>query len=325
MQFNEEFFKKEIRCGFEVSSMMKRAWAAELELLQILSEICDKYGLPYFADSGTMLGAVRHKGFIPWDDDIDIALKREDYIKLIEVLPKELPKGVVMAGLHSDSLEKRKRTNAHQILLAADRDLWDVNEYMRRFHGYPFHSVSIDVFPMDYIPYDEELYEVQRTLIQYALTILGDWERFEKDGSLADRIIKLEELTGVPIPMEDTKYHIWKTIDYISALYHKGEGNCLTFYAWLLDYKIKEEWYEKQVMFSFENTQIPLPNGWEEILPLKYGNYREFVTGGSYHDYPFYKEFQKVFEADLKRAGLSMSAEEFSDRVMRGELQVNWK
>ena len=64
MNFNNDFFKKELREGFEISSMMKRAWAAQLEVFHIVADICEKNGIRYFADWGTLLGAVRHKGMI---------------------------------------------------------------------------------------------------------------------------------------------------------------------------------------------------------------------------------------------------------------------
>ena len=76
MQFTQDFFKPEIREEFEIPAMMKRAWAAQMEVLQVVADICEENGLQYFADGGTLLGAVRHQGFIPWDDDIDICLKR---------------------------------------------------------------------------------------------------------------------------------------------------------------------------------------------------------------------------------------------------------
>lgn len=65
MKFAEDFFKKEIREEFEITEMMKRAWAAQMEILQVVIEVCQKNGLQYFADWGTLLGAVRHHGFIP--------------------------------------------------------------------------------------------------------------------------------------------------------------------------------------------------------------------------------------------------------------------
>lgn len=88
MKFDDDFFKAEVREGFEITSMMKRAWAAQMEVFQVVADVCRKNKLRYFADWGTLLGAVRHKGMIPWDDDIDICLMREEYNELIKILPR---------------------------------------------------------------------------------------------------------------------------------------------------------------------------------------------------------------------------------------------
>ena len=93
IKFDNSFFLAEKRDGFEIMGLMKRAWAAQLEVLWEIDRICKKYGLTWFADGGTLLGAIRHKGFIPWDDDIDITMKRHDYNILLSVLERELPDG----------------------------------------------------------------------------------------------------------------------------------------------------------------------------------------------------------------------------------------
>ena len=88
MQFPHTYFEDEIREGFYITGAMKRAWAAQLEVLEEIDKVCKKHNIRWFADCGTLLGAVRHRGYIPWDDDMDIVMKRKDYQRfLTEAVP----------------------------------------------------------------------------------------------------------------------------------------------------------------------------------------------------------------------------------------------
>ncbi len=83
-------------------SPLRRHQLKMLEMVVELDRVCRKYGIRYFLYGGTLLGALRHNGFIPWDDDLDVGLLREDYLRLKAVLPKELPESMVLQTNDSD-------------------------------------------------------------------------------------------------------------------------------------------------------------------------------------------------------------------------------
>lgn len=85
----EGFLEEEIRCGYTVTKKLKQIWAVQLDLAQKFHEICYKHGITYSIYWGTLLGAVRHKGFIPWDDDFDVVVDRKNFNKLCKLPQSE--------------------------------------------------------------------------------------------------------------------------------------------------------------------------------------------------------------------------------------------
>ena len=82
---DEEFIKPEEKCGYLVTAERKKLFSVLLDMLYQFDRVCQKHGLVYFIMYGTLLGAVRHKGFIPWDDDMDVVMPREDYEKFMRL------------------------------------------------------------------------------------------------------------------------------------------------------------------------------------------------------------------------------------------------
>lgn len=124
---------------------LRRAQLRMLDILSTVSAICDKHSIPYWIDYGTLLGAVRHKGFIPWDDDLDISILKKDYEKLSKVLTNELPKHLIF----QDWRNEKKLT----FKLAKVRD---INSYyddgITKRGEMKYQGIFVDIFPVDYIP-----------------------------------------------------------------------------------------------------------------------------------------------------------------------------
>ena len=102
MKIPYSYLEDEVKDGFYVDSMMKCCWAAQMNVLDKIDKICRKHGIQYHADWGTLLGTVRHGGFIPWDDDMDISMKRADYNKFTQIAEKELPEGYFFRNHKTD-------------------------------------------------------------------------------------------------------------------------------------------------------------------------------------------------------------------------------
>ena len=127
------FNKEELRARFNPEgSLLRRQQLVMLEMAKVLDRICKKHNIPYFLYAGSLLGAIRHDGFIPWDDDFDVALLRKDYHRLLKILPDELPSNIVLQSNDTDKnyrgkvyKEKTKRKmerieyeNCYQIIFA---------------------------------------------------------------------------------------------------------------------------------------------------------------------------------------------------------------
>ena len=142
----EGFLEEEVRCNHTVTTQMKEIWAVELDLLAEFQRVCEKYNIRYYASGGTLLGAVRHNGFIPWDDDLDLEMFREDYVKLCEVAPIEFKKPYVFQNEYTESGSLRGFSKLRNSQTTA------IYEHEKRdcFNGYD-KGIFIDIFPLDSI------------------------------------------------------------------------------------------------------------------------------------------------------------------------------
>lgn len=292
--FPQGYFEDEEREGFLVESMMKRAWAAQLVVLQEIDRICKKHNITYFADFGTLLGAVRHKGFIPWDDDMDISMKRKDFQKFLQVVDKEFTGEY---RLHTAERKERygntfpRVVNSHQISFT--------NERMEEFFGFPY-IVGVDIFILDALPREKEEQDILHSIM---VILFGTLEACMKgEESIEENLLKIEEFLKVKIDRKgNVRQQILILIDKVGQLYGEDEADefsTVSGFAKSQNFRLKKEWYRETVYLPFENILVPAPIDYASVLSYEYGDYLKPVRGNN-HDYPFYKKQQRALEETL--------------------------
>ena len=297
LNFPNNFFQGETRDDFYVEPMMKSVWAAELEVLAVIEQICNKYELRYFATWGTLLGAVRHKGFIPWDDDIDICMLREDFDRFVAVAEKELPD-----EYHLFSIDNNRNWTQFfaRIINAASIDY--SSQRLQKFHGCPY-VVGVDIFPLDTVPEDPEL---KNTFVEYFATIYRTGANCELISSDIDEIIPdLEELYHIKIDKNgDIQHQLLKSAKRIAKSYQNSGSPVLVEFSSHIGNKklFRKEWYRDCVFLPFEYFELPAPIDYDAVLTAQFGNYMIPVRNTAAHDYPFYKKQQELFKQSLIEA-----------------------
>lgn len=308
LEFPREYFQDEEKEGFLVDAAMKTVWAAELEVLNEVAAICARHGLQWYAAYGTLLGAVRHQGFIPWDDDIDIWMKREDYRQILELLPEELPEGYVVRAPHV-----REGYPEYQVYVNNSDSISVEPERLQRFHGCPFY-VGIDIFPLDIIPDDQKSEDMQRSIFASALMLQQMEHESKADNSEGNdaaannktvmlqigRLLEvLKEQYGISFDRHllEKKYRtellfkLWDTAEKLGYQSKESDERRIAMYLDYLKYgkAYKAEWFEKIVYLTFEGFDIPVPENYDAVLKTIYGDYRKCVRSKASHDYPCYK------------------------------------
>lgn len=298
------YYEGEWREGFFVESKMRCAWAAEIEVLLEIDRICKKYGLVYYASHGTLLGAVRHKGFIPWDDDMDITMKRDDYRKFLQVAQDELPEEWIL--LHSTG---RKVEWEQPIARVVNADTYSLKfERMKRFHGCPY-IVGVDIFPLDYFPVDKDEEEIQKLMLKFLFGVLCHVEEGAPREALEKDIKEVEDICKVRIDREKSiKNQLYRAVDKVASLYQEQEAEELGFLAWNLNWekkrKWKKEWFSDVKYLPFEDILMPVPIAYDEVLKGYYGeDYMVPKRMPAAHDYPFYKKQDRELEERTKNKG----------------------
>ncbi len=269
VQHNSSELIVQERCGYAISAKQKKVWDVELDLLICLLDVCKKHDIKVVAYAGTILGAIRHKGFIPWDDDIDVALTRSEFEKLLAVAPLEFHEPYFFQTALSDKEffcgYARLRNSLTTGII--------INSKSPRYNN----GIYIDIFVIDSYTQNEVKLKKQLRARKLLLLLLDAYHpHIRYRHTIAKFLAKL------------IHYSFCKIVPYenIVALYNKNLSrynqteNRLSIMTHDLSF-IRKYWLystdlEEIIEVPFENILIPIPKNYDSVLKHMYGNYMEY-------------------------------------------------
>lgn len=248
---------------------------ANLKILKEIDRICRKHGIQYLLDSGTLLGAIRHKGFIPWDDDADVAFTRSNYQAFLQVVRAELPDDMELLEPKDLRGGKAFYDFTVRIIYKKSRTHDDTAE-MKYYEGRLNH-LWVDLFTIDELP-ENKLSSTVTLLLHTVIYGLAMGHRYQVDlkkYSLLNGIcVGILALAGKLIPMS-----VLRKLQYWAAVKDRKGKSGLRYYSnYQPDYlyvTLKKEWCDQTVDLEFEDTKLMAPKGWHEVLTWIYGDYKK--------------------------------------------------
>jgi len=249
------------------------------EMLREIDRICRKHDIPYFLSGGSMLGAVRHGGYIPWDDDIDIAMLVENYDRFREIVPKEL----------SDRFSYQTFTNRDGYHFFFDRitakDTYFASQYS---DGYEMaKGISVDIFVYDNVPDSKRIQHMHwRKLMNKRMVMNVRWKDTARKG-------KMYSLSKLVLPVLRLRSMDSYSASYDKATHKYKNINAEYVMAPATDHSFRDamprEWFTETVPCTFEGIETFLPKGYDGFLRNWYGD--DYMTmlpiseQRPYHDY----------------------------------------
>lgn len=282
------FFDSEERCGYSISGDMKKVWAVLFDLLNEFKRACDKHDIRWWGDAGTILGAARHKGMIPWDDDIDVMLMREDYNRLCAIASDEFRHPYFFQTEETD----RGSIRGHAQLRNSETTGMLIAEKERKF-GFN-QGIFLDIFPIDAIPDDDNLFQKQIKNVHYYRMKSFEFYNltynyhtvFRKNlYCVAKNYIKHLLAKG---PMRNYFNYELPYLKFVAeGQKYKNTTSKRVCKMVLCPIKSRRvwqrDWFDETVYLPFEIFQLPVPVGYRELLDTFYGDWQTYKVGTSTH------------------------------------------
>lgn len=260
-----EFLEGEERCGYYVSPKMKEVWAVQLDLMAELDRVCKENNLTYIAGAGTLLGAVRHKGFIPWDDDMDFYMLRKDYDRLIRI-KGAFKKPYFLQNAYTDPGLMRtfsRLRNSNTTACSKWEEGYDINK-----------GIFIDIFPLDGVNESFLKNKVQRLKNDFYL--LGISEKHQEKGKGFVKTVRRKVMNFLITLRRGDKRKTFRKYEANLKKYSNAQariwGNRTLVFECPKSRRPISDW-KKLKYVPFEFTRIPVPVNYDSMLRQQYGDY----------------------------------------------------
>ena len=225
-----------------------------LEMMLEIDRVCRENNIKYILDGGSMLGAVRHKGFIPWDDDLDLAMMRDDYIKFTSVANQCLK-----APYEFQCVENTREYpyNFGKVFHTKTKFLEHFTADLDICHG-----VYIDIFPMDYVDLSDEktLAKKRRLVSKYTQ---ARYYKLKHNRGLKASVTRALPLSWINKRGLKHMMYFYKKGDHVQKISHFGKNKP----------PIPTSMFTDTIRVPFEQYAFPIPREYDEFLKGRYGDY----------------------------------------------------
>lgn len=239
-----------------------------LDIFIEIDKICVKHNLRYYAIGGTCLGTVRHQGFIPWDDDLDIAMPDKDFELFMDIAPKELPDNFKL--INSKTLCERGLFFAK----VHDINTTFIENYQNGIAS-NYSGIYLDIMPMSGMPSSKALRTVFCNFIVLLFCINEKKQRpFGIPRTLAGKVLWIITKPVNCLVPRDFYINLWKKL----TSKYKFDDSQYTGYVWSrmlrkMNLIFKKTWFDDYVLLPFETTSIRCPRNWNTYLSCQFGDY----------------------------------------------------
>lgn len=233
-----------------------------LDILAVIDDICRRHGISYWLSGGSMLGAVRHGGFIPWDDDLDIEMLRPDFERLMRILPQELPSHMALQWHTTDP------NYFFQFAKVRDRNstLYERNGYDRVWKE---HGIWVDIFPLEAVP---------RWVHRLSNATLGHAYKMMRTAPDPQRV--MPRVRALAALNRSVIYPLLRTLSWASRCRYYDFALGIPYYQ----HSLRQDFLPVRYV-PFEYTEVPIMRQAEQCLAYRYGDYMRLPDnpGTQYH------------------------------------------